>query len=225
MQGFVWAGDLNGQKNPLVGKFYVPDATAVKKGQVLRFVAGTGLAALNNPAAFDEAIFGVSQQEKAASDGTTEIEVSYSPTAIYKYSARRAISLDNGSTSTAVVTDMNTNDVTDIFKGGAIRIVSCAADSTLNGKVVGITAFNAGNGTMTLGETLPNTLAAADVINVVPGNLAAGYTKWDLDSTSVHPHFGTISGKCLKFLWSNLDTLESYYMFQQHQLANVISIA
>lgn len=222
MKGFNWAGDLNGHKNPLVKKFYVADGTAIAKGEVVRFTAGTGIERLNSRSTFVEPIIGVSMQEKEASDGVTEIEISYSPTAIYKYSAKRPITIDSGSTTTAVVSDMATNDVEHLFIGGAIRIVSCAADSTLEGKIVGVTGFSQSDGTLTLGETLPNALAGSDTIRLVPGFIAEGYAKWDLDSDSMNPDLGSIGGSALRFINSNPETMESFWQFFKHQFGSTV---
>ena len=40
MKGFNWAGDLNGQKNPIIRKVMVPDATAIEKGEPLNYTPG-----------------------------------------------------------------------------------------------------------------------------------------------------------------------------------------
>jgi len=221
-KGFNWAGDLNGHKNPIVRKFYVPDATAIEKGEPVRYVAGTGIQTLNAPTTFEEAIIGVSMQEKEANDGDTEIEVSCSPTAIYKYVSRDDLTLTGGSTTTAVKSGLDDNDVTDIFEGGAIQIVSCASDSNLEGKIVRVTDFDDSDGTLTLAETLPSALASSDTIRLVPGFMAEGYTAWDLDSDSMNPDLGSIGGSALRFLYSNVETMESFWQFYKHQFGSTV---
>jgi hypothetical protein len=212
MKGFVWAGDFNGHKNALVKKFYVPDATAIEKGEPVRFTQGTGIVTLSDHADFQDAILGVSMTEKAANDGVTEIEVSYSPTAIYKYKAAKAYTLTGGSTTTAV-DDSLLPDEADTFNNGSIQIVTCAADSTLIGRIVKVTDYDGADGTLTLGETLPAVLAAGDTIMICPGNMMEGFLGWDLTSDSMHPDFDTEGSNVLKFLYANPETLEMFFTF------------
>ena len=215
MKGFNWAGDLNGHKNPIIEKLPIPDATAIEKGEPIDFTQGTGVIVLAGPQDFDDPIQGVSMQEKAASDGTVEIEVSTSPSAIYKHKASDTYTLTGGSTTTAVDSSLvpQTNN---IWKNGAIEIVSCAADSTLNGKIVKISASTGASGTLTLAETLPATLASGDTIRLVPGNYARGYYGWDLDANAMNPDYDAIGGECLQFLYSNIETMETFWKFRLH---------
>lgn len=212
MKGFNWAGDLNGQKNPIIRKFYVPDATAIEKGEPVRFTQGTGIVVLNDPTDFQDAILGVSMQEKEANDGNTWLEVSVSPTAIYKYHAAKAYTLTGGSTTTAI-DDSLLPDEADTFNGGAIQIVSCAADSTLNGRIVGISDYAATSGTITLSETLPAALASGDTIYICPGYMMCEFLGWDLSSDSMHPDFHTEGSSVLKFLYANPDTMDMFFTF------------
>lgn len=217
MKGFNWAGDLNGHKNPLVRKVYIPTATAIEKGEPIDYTQGTGAIVLAGPTDFDDPIFGVSMQEHAANSGTS-LEISYSPTAIYKYKAAKVYTLTGGSTTTAV--DSSLVPQTDNFWiGGAIKIVSCAADSSLVGRVVKIADSTGSSGTLTLAETLPAALASGDTILLCPGYMAEGYLGYDLDSDAMNPDFDAIGGNVLRFLWSNPDTMESYWLFERH--ANV----
>jgi hypothetical protein len=216
MKGFNWAGDLNGHKNPIIRKYYVPDATAIEKGEPVRFTQGTGIVVLSDPTDFQDAILGVSLNEKAASDGTLWIEVSISPSAIYKYRAAKAYTLTGGSTTTAV-DDSLLPDEADTFIGGAIQIVTCAADSSLIGRRVSITDYAATDGTLTLAETLPAALAAADTIYICPGYMMDGFLGRDLSSDSMHPDFDTEGSSVLKLLYSNPDTMEMFFTFLPYE--------
>jgi len=215
MKGFNWAGDLNGQKNPLVRKFYIPTATVIEKGEPVRFTPGTGIVVLDDPTDLQDAILGVSMQEHAANSGTT-LEVSYSPTAIYKYVAAKAYTLTGGSTTTAV-DDSLLPDEADTFNGGSIKIITCAADSSLVGRIVKITDYAATDGTITLAETLPAALAAGDTIYICPGNMMEGFLGWDLSADAMHPDFDTEGSNVLKFLYSNPETLEMYFTFLPYE--------
>lgn len=212
MAGFIWAGDLNGQKNPLVRNYYVPDATAIERGEPVRFTQGTGIVVLTDPTDFQDAILGVATHAKIANDGSTSLEVSYSPTAIYSYRASKAYTLTGGSTTTAV-DDSLLPDEADTFNGGAIEIVTCAADSSLIGRIVKISDYAATTGILTLAETLPAALAAGDTIYICPGNMMEGFLGWDLDSDAMNPDFDTEGSSVLKFLYSNPDTMTMYFQF------------
>jgi len=220
MKGFRWAGDLNGQKNPIVRKYYVPDATAIEKGEPVQFTQGTGIVVHAGPTDFDNPIFGVSMQEKAASDGTTEIELSVSPTALYKYDCRsQAYTLTDGSTTTAV--DSSIVPQTDNFWiGGMIEIISCAADSSLNGRRVRISDSTGSSGTLTLGETLPAALAAGDTIYLCPGYMAHGHLGYDLDSTAMKVNFDADGGTVLEIFDTNPDTMEMIVMFHRSSVTS-----
>jgi hypothetical protein len=216
MKGFVYAGSLNGHKNPIIVKVPVPDATAIEKGEPIDFTQGTGVIVLAGPTDFDDPIFGVSNEEKEANDGKTEIEVILDPSAIYKHKADKAYTLTGGSTTTAVDSSLvpQTND---FWKNGAIKIVNCVADPSLNGKIVKISASTGATGTLTLAETLPTALASGDTILLVPGDYARGYFGFDLIASAMAPDYDAIGGECLQFLYSNTDTMETFWKFRLHK--------
>jgi hypothetical protein len=214
MKGFNWAGDLNGHKNPIIRKMYVADATAIEKGEPLIYTQGTGVAAITAPTDFDDPIDGVSLVEKAANDGVTQIDVSVSPTALYRYKCSKVYTLTGGSTTTAV--DSSIVPQTDNFWiGGAIRIVTCAADSSLVGRVVKIADSTGSTGSLALAETLPAALASGDTIQLCPGYMAEGYLGYDLDSDSMNPDFDAIGGNVLKIQYTNPDTMEMVVTFEK----------
>lgn len=219
MKGFIWAGDMNGHKNPIIKKCYVPDATAIEKGEPVNYTQGTGIVVLAGPTDLDDPIYGVSMQEKAANDGTTEIEVSVSPTAIYKYVSATVYTLTGGSTTTAVDSSLlpQTNS---FFKGGAIKIVTCAANSALVGRVVRISDSTGASGTLTLAETLPSALASGDTIKICLGNMAENYLGYDLDSTAMKVDFDANGGNVLRFLYANPDAMEMFFTFDRHPIVS-----
>lgn len=215
MKGFQWAGDLNGHKNPIVKKYIVPDATAIEDGEPVDFTQGTGIIVLAGPTDLDDPILGVSMNEKAASDGLTELEVSVSPSALYKYKAQDAYTATGGSTTTFVDSSL-LPQVDDFWKGGAIQIVSCAADSSLNGRVVRISGSTGASGTLTLAETLPAALAAGDTAYLCLGRYAENYLGYDLTADAMHPDFDANGGNVLRFLHSNPDLMEMFFVFEKH---------
>lgn len=217
MGGFIWAGDLNGQKNPLIRKVYIPTATAIERGEPINYTPGTGAIVLAGPGDFDDPIDGVATVAHAANSGT-QLEISYSPTAIYKYRADKVYTLTGGSTTTAV--DSSIVPQTDNFWiGGAIEIVTCAADATLKGKIVKISDSTGATGSLALAETLPAALAAGDTIRLCPGYMAERYLGYDLDSDAMNPDYDAIGGNVLRILYSNPETMETFFVFERH--ANV----
>lgn len=219
MKGFNWSGNKAGHKNPNVRKMYVPDATAIEKGEPIIYTAGTGVAVIAAPTDFDDPIYGVSMVEKAASDGTTQIDVvEASPYDIFKYKCTKVYTLTGGSTTTAV--DSSIVPQTDNFWiGGAIKIVTCAADSGLIGRVVKISDSTGATGSLTLAETLSAALAAGDTIQLCPGYMAHDYLGYDLDSDSMNPDWDAIGGNVLRIYDTNPDAMEVRFTFERH--ANV----
>lgn len=220
MKGFTWAGDLNGHKNPIVKNFFVPNATAIEKGEPVSYTQGTGVVVLAGPTDLDDPILGVSLNEKEANDGYTKIEVSVSPTAIYKFNAKNIeYTLTGGSTTTAV--DSSLVPATDnFFVGGSIRIVTCAADPTLVGKIVKISASTGATGTLTLAETLSGALASGDKINICLGYMAEEYLGYDLTADAMKPNFDAIGGNVLRFKYSNPETLDMFFVFEKNPVVS-----
>jgi len=216
MKGFNWSGNKAGHKTANVRKMYVPDATAIEKGEPTIYTQGTGVAVVAAPTAFVVPIFGVSMVEKAASDGTTYIDVAEaSPYDIFKYKCAKVYTLTGGSTTTAVDSSLvpQTNS---FWKNGAIKIVTCAADSSLVGRVVNISDSTGSSGTLTLAETLPAALASGDTINICPGEFAHDYLGYDMDSNAINPDWDAIGGKVLRIYDTNPDAMEMRFTFERH---------
>lgn len=216
MKGFNWSGNKTGLVNARIRKMYVADATAIEKGEPIIYTPGTGVAVIAAPTDFDDPIYGVSNVEKAANDGVTEIDiVEASPYDIFKYKCTKVYTLTGGSTTTAV--DSSIVPQTDNFWiGGAIRIVTCAADSSLVGRVVKIADSTGGTGTLTLAETLPAALAASDTIQLCPGYMAHNYLGYDLDSDSMNPDWDAIGGNVLRIYDTNPEAMEVRFTFERH---------
>jgi hypothetical protein len=209
--GFRWAGDLNGQKNPLIRKLQIPTATVIEKGEPIQFTPGTGVIVHAAPANMVLGIAGVATAAHAANSGT-ELEVSTSPTAIYSHKASKAYTLTGGSTSNATIATLVT-DTASVWKGGSIKIVTCAANSALIGRVVKIAA-HATSGVLTLAETLESALAAGDTVMLCPGPFAYG-SFWSLNSDAMAPDYvQSNQGKVCKLVGSNPETLETQWFFE-----------
>ena len=214
-KGFVWAYDENGHPCPQIRKFVIPDATAIERGEPVQFTQGTGVVVHAGPADLDDPILGVSMNEKEASDGQVQLEVSYSPKAVYKYHASKAYTATGGSTTTFV--DSSLLPQTDNFWiNGAIKIISCAADSSLNGRVVKISDSTGSTGTLTLAETLPAALASGDTAYLCLGEYAKNHLGYDLDSDAMNPDFDADGGNVLRFMHSTPETMDMFFKFEQH---------
>jgi hypothetical protein len=215
--GFRWAGDLNGQKNPIVRELQIPTATAVEKGEPIQFTPGTGVIVHAAPTNMVLGIAGVAME---AHDGATttgrhkglKLEVSTSPTAIYSHKASKAYTLTGGSASIATIATLVT-DTANVWKGGSIKIMTCAANSALIGRVVKI-ASHATSGVLTLAETLESALASGDTVMLCPGPFAYG-SFWSLNSDAMAPDYvQSNQGKVCKLVGSNPETLETQWFFE-----------
>jgi len=217
MKGFNWAGDLNGHKNPIIRKVLIPTTTAIERGEPVNFTPGTGVVVLAGPTDFDDPITYVSVQEHIANSGT-ELEVSCSPTSIYKYKAAKTYTMTGGSTTTCVDSSL-VPQTDDFWIGGAVKIINCVADSTLNGRIFRISDSTGASGTLTLAETLPAALASGDTYQLCPGKYAEQYLGYDLDSDAMNPDYDAIGGNVLRILYSNPEAMETFFIFERH--ANV----
>jgi hypothetical protein len=235
MAGFTWAGDLNGHKNPIIREFYIVSSTAIKKGQPVNFTQGTGITALTEALAedFDDAILGIAMEDHdGATTGRqsgTKIEVSISPTAIYRYDCTAVVPLTGGSVTTAVNSNLLVA-TDDYWNGGAVKIVSCAADPTLNGRVVKISDHTGSGGTLTLAETLPAALASSDTVRLCPGPMLDNYLGFDMWYNSTNLTTGTTAnmdvdwtangGAVLRILYSDPDKFCTYVVFEHSAIAS-----
>jgi hypothetical protein len=216
MKGFIWCGDYNGHKNPIEDEYYVPDATALEAGEPVRFTQGTGLVVLSDNTNLQDRILGINTKEKAANDGVTYLPISISPTAKYTYKCDKTYTATGGSTTTLEDSSL-VPDTADVWIGGAVKIVSCAADSSLNGRIISI-SDSATSGVLTLAETLPAAIASGDTYNLCPGYMLKDYIGWDLSSDSMDIDFDADGGAVVKMVSSNPDTMEMVVTFQAYEV-------
>ena len=218
MKGFVWAYSKGGHPNPRIYNRTVSNATAVEKGEPLNYKPGTGIIVLAGPTDFDDPIDVVSLVEKAANDGTTSIKVIEADGQVFKHHCSKVYTMTGGSTTTCV--DSSLVPQTDNFwAGGAIRIVTCAADSSLVGRIVKISNSTGSTGSLALAETLPVALVSGNTYQLCPGNMALHYLGHDLDSDAMHPNWGSTGGNVLRLYDANPDTMDVFVTFERH--ANV----
>lgn len=216
MAYFKWAYDLSGNKTPQIKPFYIPTATAIEFGEMVKFTPGTGVAVVAGTD-FDDAALGVSTQEHEANSGTV-LNVSFSPTAVYKLKPSNIITATGGSTTTFVVAGLlpQTND---LWNGGKLKIVTCAADASLVGKIIDITDSTGSTGTLTF-ATQPAAFASGDTAMLCPGPLAIGEYGWDLTSDGTDVDWDTSGGEALQLVDVDVDTFTTYWKIRLHQFAN-----
>lgn len=194
--GLTFDKDLVTGNTEILKPFYIPTGTVIEKGEVVIFTPGVGIAAVGDQDQ-DNPVLGVSTE---AHDGATtgrqtgtEIKVSCSPTACFKVPCSLVLTATGGSATTFV--DSNLRPATDnIFNGGYIKVVTCAADTdeASIGKKILITDYTGTGGTITF-ATQPYAFAAGDTVKLFPGplavasyshNLTAGGTDIDFEETA-----------------------------------------
>lgn len=216
MAYFKWAYDLNGDKVPILKEFYIPTATAIEAGEIVKFTPGTGIEVVAGTD-FDDPFLGVAVNEHAANSGTG-IKVSCSPTAVYSLVSTNLITATGGSTTTFVVAGLKPQ-TNDLWKGGMLKIVSCAADSSLNGKMIPITASTGATGTLTF-ATQPAAFASGDTAYLCPGPLAIGEHGWDLTSDGTDVDWDTDGGEALILVGVDPEKMTTYWKARLHQFGN-----
>jgi len=202
--GLTFAYDLVTGNTEILKPFYIPTATAIEKGEVVKFTPGTGIAAVGDQDQ-DDPYMGVSTEgHDGATTGRqtgTEIKVSCSPTACFKLPCSKAITATGGSTTTFV--DSNLKPATDnIFNGGYIQIVTCAADTegVTIGKMIKITDYTGATGTITV-DTQPYAFAAADTVRLFPGPLAISTYSHNLTADGTDIDFEqAAAGECIQIV-------------------------
>jgi hypothetical protein len=213
---FKWAYDLNGNKTPQMPTMYIPTATAIELGEMVLFTPGTGIAVVAGTD-FDDPALGVAMQPHDANSGT-EIKVSVSPTAVYSLKSRNVITATGGSTTTFVVSGL-LPQTDDLWNGGMLEILTCAADSSLVGKKIPIADCTGATGTLTFAAQ-GAAFASGDTAYLCPGPLAIGEYGWDLTSDGTDVDWDTSGGQSLILVGADPETFTSYWMLRLHQFGN-----
>jgi hypothetical protein len=216
MKGFYWAYDLNGAKVPIVKPFVIPTATAIEQGEIVKHTPGTGIAAIGD-ADQDDPYMGAAINAHTANSGT-EIKISASPTAVYSHGCGNTITATGGSTTTFVVSGL-LPQTDDLWIGGYLQIIACAADSSLNGKRIKITDSTGSSGTLTFAAQAA-AFASGDTAYLCPGPLAIGSYGWDLDSDGMNIDWDTSGGESLVLVDADPANMKSFWMLRLHQLGN-----
>jgi len=127
-----------------------------------------------------------------------------------------------GSTTTFVDSSIQSGTISanydDMHNGGKLKIVSCAANSSLNGNTYAISDFTASNGTITLAETLPVAIAAGDTALLCPGRLAIGTKHHNIDSNGIDVNWEDNSaGEALQIVDVAPENFTVFFKLRLHQ--------
>jgi hypothetical protein len=212
MKGFYWAYDLNGSKVPFVKDMHIPTGTAIEQGEIVAFTPGTGVVVADGTD-FDTCHLGVAVNAHAANSGTS-IKVSISPTAVYAHGCGNIITATGGSTTTFVVSGL-LPQTDDLWIGGYLQIIACAADSSLNGTRIKITDSEGSSGTLIF-ATQSAALASGDTAYLCPGPLAITEYGWDLDSDGMNVDWDTNGGSALTLVDADPSNMTAYFKFRLH---------
>jgi len=165
-------------------EYLIASATAIEKGEMVKFTPGTGIVAVGD-ADQDDPIRGVSAESHDGSTADfigrqtgTKIFVYDDPNDVFELTSTEAQTLTGGSTTTAVISGL-LPQTDNLWIEGYVEIVTCAADSDLIGRMVKISDSTGATGTLTLAETLTAALASGDTIRIHPGRYAIGEYGWD----------------------------------------------
>lgn len=215
-----WAYNKSGKaSNPV--PYYIAGATAIEMGEMVLFTPGTGVAAVAGTD-FDDPALGISSENH---DGATagrqsgnEIKIYSDTDDVFSLVPKNIITATGGSATTFVASGLlpQTND---IWNGGYLQIVTCAADSSMIGKKIKITDSTGSTGTLTF-DTQPAAFASGDTAYLCPGPLAIGAYGWDLDSDGMEVDWDTSGGEALVLIDVDPETFTTYWALRLHQLGN-----
>lgn len=200
---------------------YIANTTAIEKGEIVKYTAGTGIVTYAEYAQPRTRALGVAAH---AHDGATDdgVNKEYSmkiydhPDDIFQLEKPVLLTATGGSTTTFV--DSGLLPATDdVMNDGYLEIVSCAADSSLNGKMIKITDHTGSGGTLTF-ATQPATFASGDTAYLWPGKRAIGYYAWNLNSDGTAVDYATGSGDgYLMQLWDvDPERKKAFFKLRMH---------
>jgi len=222
MAGFSFAKNQNGG-TPTRQPLLIVYNTAIEKGEIVGFTPGTGVVAVT-AANYAGPAIGVADE---AHDGSTagrqvgtEIFVITNPDAIFALNSTNIITATSGSTTTFVVSGLlpQTNN---LWTGGMLYIIACAADSTLNGKMIPITGSTGSSGTLTV-ATQTGVFASGDTAYLCPGPAAITEHAWDLASDGDDVDWDSDGAFGLQLVGSAPKKMISYWSLRGHYFGNSV---
>ncbi|MHB8916540.1 MAG: hypothetical protein ACYC4H_00820 [Desulfocucumaceae bacterium] len=211
---------------PIIQEFDIADATAVSKGEAVRFDAAgatsTGVV-VTGGTTYTTAYLGVTAEAKAASDGKTRIKVYCSPTAVFR--ADPIVTTVTATPSTTVWTDSTVllNTTADAANGGKLKIKALATGATgtyLPGKVIPI--IDSATNTLTgAAASFPGSTTVGDSAYFFPPITATGPNMSATNALTIT--WAATTGTALKVVDHDLVNNKVLFMFALHQLANKVA--
>jgi hypothetical protein len=171
---------------------------------------------------FDDPAMGVALEPHDGSTAGrqvgTEIKISDSPTAVYGLKSTNIITATGGSTTTFVVSGL-LPQTDDLWIGGYIQVVTCAADSSMVGERIKISDSTGASGTLTF-STQRAAFASGDTAYLCPGPLAIGEHGWDLVADGDDVDWDTNGGEALELVDTDAKNMLSFWKLRLHQFAS-----
>jgi len=221
--GLTFAYDLVTGNTEILKPFYIAASTVIEKGEVVVFTPGTGVAAAG-VSDNDDPVLGVASEphdgSTAGRQSGTEIKVSCSPTACFRVPNSVVVTATGGSTTTFVASALRPA-TDDIFNGGYIQVVTCAADTAgvSIGKMIKITDYTGTGGTITVG-TQPYAFAAGDTVRLFPGPLAVTTYSHNLSAGGTDIDFSqAAAGEAIQIIEADPLNKQLVVKFRLHQFA------
>jgi hypothetical protein len=216
---FKWAKNLSNRVGaprelPIVA------ATVIERGEFVDFTPGVGVVAADGDD-FDDPTCGVAAEDHdgatAGRESGTLINVYDHQDDIFSVVPRDAITATGGSTTTFA--DTNLPNVNDLFNGGYLQILTCAADSSLIGRKVKIMDYVGGTGTITF-DALPSALAAGDTAYLCPGKLAIGTYTFDANADNTDIDWESAAGEAMEIYDADPETFTVYVKIRLHRFGS-----
>lgn len=211
MSGFYLA-NKESRNQPLP----IASTTVIEQGEVVGFTSGTGVVAIGGTD-FDDPAIGVAINAHT-SGGGTEIKVETHPDAIFAHKCDNIITATGGSTTTFVVAGL-LPQTDNLWIGGMLEVVTCAADSSLVGKRIPITDSTGATGTITFAAQTA-AFAAGDTAKLCPGRLAIREFGWDLDADGMNVDWDTSGGEALILVDADPTNMISFWKLRLHMFGN-----
>jgi len=212
--------------NPRIMELPIATATAVLRGQLVQFTIGVGVIPHAAPTDTDDPIFGVAME---AHDGATagrqkglKIKIAVPDVdrpLVLKWNCLNTITATAGSTTAFTVAGL-LPQTDDLWIGGYIQVLTCAADSTQIGKRIKITDSTGATGVLAV-STQTAAFASGDTARVCPGLLALTCHTWDCDSTASHIDWDAAAvGEALELVDADPANMVAYFKLRQSQFAS-----
>jgi hypothetical protein len=196
----------------------IPETTVIEQGEIIDFTPGTGVVVMGAAGEdFDGPAAGVAVNAHASGDGSS-IKVITDPNAVFAHKSSNIITATGGSTTTFVVAGL-LPQTDDIWKGGMLEVVTCAADPSMVGKRIPITDSTGSSGTLTF-ATQPSAFAAGDTARLCPGPFAINEHGWDLDSDGMNVDWDTSGGEGLQLVDTDPANMTSFWKIRLHRFGN-----